>query len=219
MCSDAGKAREKSNFIDLSHVEAKMRRRVTVRCCVLGLGVPLSLWITINVLNWNFKPSSDWFAPNPNAGRLHIRAKKVHGSKRSQNQRLASDNVYSDDKQKGHNSNNGGGGLTFDGNSGAENSEVCAEIVDTLNKDVAYVYNVSLLNRQGIIMTPQHQKMRDEGMGVCHSVREKLSAHQHRITQNHSKSLKNHIGVGVYIIRSSEWAWERGFEGNKPFPF
>ncbi|KAK3092460.1 hypothetical protein FSP39_003078 [Pinctada imbricata] len=141
-----------------------MRRKVTLRCCLIGVGVPVSIWFMINILHWNFKPSTDWFAPSPNAGRLQIRAKKLANSKHSGDQKSESDNWSLKNSQNDvHEKYDTKHDKKEEINSIETNFGNCEEVQDYVNKDVAGVYDVKVLNRQGIVLTPEDQKDQRRG--------------------------------------------------------
>lgn len=50
-----------------------MRKRLSLKCCLFGIGVPLTLWLTLNLVSWDMKLSADWNQPQ----RLTLRARKT----------------------------------------------------------------------------------------------------------------------------------------------
>lgn len=50
-----------------------MRKRLSLKCCLFGIGIPLTLWMTLNLVSWDMKLSADWNQPQ----RLTLRARKT----------------------------------------------------------------------------------------------------------------------------------------------
>lgn len=50
-----------------------MRKRLSLKCCLFGIGIPLTFWLTLNLVSWDMKLSADWNQPQ----RLSLRARKT----------------------------------------------------------------------------------------------------------------------------------------------
>ncbi|XP_062578856.1 polypeptide N-acetylgalactosaminyltransferase 11-like [Saccostrea cucullata] len=111
-----------------------MRKRLSLKCCLIWFGIPLTVWLTFNLFSWHLKLTADWNQPN----RLKLRAKKT----------LL---VRKDSLKK----ENGGESPKFE--------QQCEALSEVFNKALVKRYNVTVLHSLGVVLSPEDQKLRDEG--------------------------------------------------------
>lgn len=110
-----------------------MRRRLSRKCCVFGIGILIILWMTFNLARWEWKLSPEPSHPQ----RLSLRARKslLVKNPRTQGQGLQSFSMV----------------------------RHCEELSDVFNKALVKRYNQSVLYSLGVVSDPEDQRARDEG--------------------------------------------------------
>ncbi|XP_056007067.1 polypeptide N-acetylgalactosaminyltransferase 11-like [Ostrea edulis] len=113
-----------------------MRRRFSLKCCLFGIGIPLTVWLTFNLVSWDLKLSANWNQPSG----LKLRARKSLLVRKDKTN-------YS---------------IEYRGNSPQFGGQ-CETISEVFNKALVKRYNSTVLNSLGIVSSPEDQKARDEG--------------------------------------------------------
>jgi hypothetical protein len=113
-----------------------MRRRFSVKCCLFGIGIPLTFWLTLNLISWDLKLSADW---NQQSG-LKLRARKSLLIRRDKLN--SSVEIKENSPQFGRQ---------------------CDAISEVFNKALVKRYNQTVLNALGVVSSPEDQRARDEG--------------------------------------------------------
>lgn len=107
-----------------------------MKCCLFGIGIPLTVWLTFNLVSWDLKLSANWNQPSG----LKLRARKSLLVRKDKTN-------YS---------------IEYRGNSPQFGGQ-CETISEVFNKALVKWYNSTVLNSLGIVSSPEDQKARDEG--------------------------------------------------------